>query len=185
MKNLVSIILEAQRQLVLRPIDLAHDITHHYRVYEWSLKINNSERLNVDEDLLAVCAWYHDLGGRTGENAKLIRDLIDKHTDDKSFIDKVVKIVQEHSFGKTQSGLESKILFDADKLEYVNPFRLLWFLKAHKEQLITEEKYKQYKKEWNERIGKVKKMLHFRYSQEEFSMLLSAAEKIMKNNLNP
>lgn len=180
MKNIVSIILEAQKQLVLKPIDLAHDITHHHRVYEWSLKINNSEKLNANVDLLAVCAWYHDLGGRTGENAKLIKDLINKHTDDKSFIDKVVKIVQEHSFGKTQSSLESQILFDADKLEYVNPFRLLWFLKAHKEQLISEEKYKQYKKEWVERIGGVGKMLHFELSKKQFFLLLPKAEKIMK-----
>ncbi|MEK7451118.1 MAG: HD domain-containing protein [Patescibacteria group bacterium] len=180
MKNIVSIILEAQKQLVLKPIDLAHDITHHYRVYEWSLKINNSEKLNANADLLTVCAWYHDLGGRTGKNAKLIRDLIGKHTDDKGFADKVVRIVQEHSFGKTQSSLESQILFDADKLEYVNPFRLLWFRKAYKEHLINEEKYKQYKKEWEERIGKVKNMLHFNYSQEKFLKFLPQAERIMR-----
>jgi HD superfamily phosphodiesterase len=180
MKNITSIILEAQKQLVLKPIDLAHDITHHYRVYEWSLKINNDEKLDADVDLLVVCAWYHDLGGRTGGNTKLIKDLVNKHTDDKSFIDKVVKIVQEHSFGKTQSSLESRILFDADKLEYVNPYRLLWFLRAYKDGLISEKKYRQYKKEWAERIGKVKNMLHFNYSQEKFMQFLSEAKEIMK-----
>lgn len=180
MKNIVSIILEAQKQLVLKPIDLAHDITHHYRVYEWSLKINNSENLNANADILTVCAWYHDLGGRRGENAKLIRDLINKHTDDKSFIDKVIKIVREHSFGKIQSSLESQILFDADKMEYVNPLRLSWFLRAYKDGFITEVKYKQYKKEWTERIGKVKNMLHFKYSQEKFLKFLPQAERIMR-----
>ncbi len=180
MKNIVSIILEAQKQLILHPIDLAHDITHHYRVYEWSLKINNSEKLNANADLLAVCAWYHDLGGRRGENAALIKSLISKHTDDKSFIDKVVKIVQEHSFGKTQSSLESQILFDADKLEYVNPFRLLWFLKTYRDGFLSEKKYKQYKKEWSERIGGVGKMLHFELSKKQFFLLLPKAEKIMK-----
>lgn len=180
MKNIVSMILEAQKQLVLKPIDLAHDITHHYRVYEWSLKIKNSEKLNANADLLTVCAWYHDLGGRKGENAALIKSLISKHTDDNSFIDKVIEIVQEHSFGKNQSSLESKILFDADKLEYVNPYRLLWFLRVYKDGFISEEKYKQYKKEWVERIGKVKKMLHFKYSQEKFLKFLPQAERIMR-----
>lgn len=181
MKNIVSIILEAQKQLVLKPIDLAHDITHHYRVCEWSLKINNTENLNANVDLLTVCAWYHDLGGRRGENIGLLRDLLSKHTNDDNFINKVIKIIREHSFGEIQSGLESKILFDADKLEYVNPFRLLWFLKSHKEQLVSEEKYKQYKKEWNERITKVKEMLHFNYSKEKFLKFLPQAEKIMKS----
>lgn len=180
MKNIVSIILEAQKQLVLKPIDLAHDIAHHYRVYEWSLKINNDEKLSANVDLLAVSAWYHDLGGRRGENAKLIKDLISKHTDDKNFIDRVVQIIQEHSFGKAQSSVESQILFDADKLEYVNPFRLLWFIEAYKDGFLSEKTYKQYQKEWKERITEVKKMLNFRYSQEEFSVLLPTAEKIMK-----
>lgn len=180
MKNIVSIILEAQKQLILKPIDLAHDITHHYRVYEWSLKINNDEKLDANADLLAVSAWYHDLGGRRGENEKLIKDLISKHTDDESFTNKVVEIVQEHSFGKTQSSIESQILFDADKLEYVNPFRLLWFLRAYRNGFLSEKKYEQYKKEWKERIGWVGKMLHFELSRKQFSLLLPKAEKIMK-----
>lgn len=180
MKNITSIILEAQKQLVLKPIDLAHDIIHHYRVYEWSLKIKNNEKLNVDEDLLAVSAWYHDLGGRRGEDTDLIKDLIKKHTRDDIFIEKVIKIIQEHSFGESQSSLESKILFDADKLEYVSPFRLLWFIKAYDDGFFSNKQHNQYKKEWGERIKHVKKMLHFRYSQEEFSVLLSAAKKIMK-----
>lgn len=179
MKNIVSIILEAQRQLVLKPVDLAHDITHHYRVYEWSLKINNSEKLNANEDLLTVCAWYHDLGGRRGENTGLLRDLLSKHTDDNNFINKVIKIIRKHSFGEAQSSLESKILFDADKLEYVNPLRLSWFIKAYREGFLSEKKYKQYKKEWHERIRKVKKMLHFNYSREKFLKFLPQAEKIM------
>lgn len=179
MKNITSIILEAQKQLVFKPIDLAHDVTHHYRVYEWSMKINSNEKLRADEDFLAVSAWYHDLGGRRGENTALIKTLISKYTDDNSFIDKVINIIQEHSFGKSQSSLESKILFDSDKLEYVNPFRLLWFLKAYKEHLISEEKYRQYKREWTERIGEVKNMLHFNYSQNKFLQFLPQAQKIM------
>lgn len=181
MKNIVGIILEAQKQLVLKPVDLAHDITHHYRVCEFSLKINNIEKLNANQNLLTVCAWYHDLGGRRGENMELITNLISKHTDNKNFIKKVVEIIREHSFGETQSNLESKIIFDADKLEYVNPFRLLWFLKAYRDGFFSEEKYKQYKREWNERIKDVGKMLHFRYSQEKFSALLPSANKIMEN----
>ena len=180
MKNIVSIILEAQKQLVLKPIDLAHDITHHYRVYERSLKINNNEKLNADENLLVVCAWYHDLGGRRGENIDLLRGLLSKHTNDVNFINKVIEIICEHSYGGIQTSLESKILFDADKMEYVNPLRLSWFLRAHKDGLLNEKKYKQYKKEWNKRIINISKMLHFPSSQKEFSILLPAAEKIME-----
>ncbi len=180
MKNITSIILEAQKQLILNPIDLAHDIAHHYRVHEESLKINIKEKLNADEDLLSVCAWYHDLGGRRGENVNLIKTLIGKHTDDSSFVDKVIEIIHEHSFGEDQSSLESKMLFDADKLEYVNPLRLSSFLRAYKDGFLSEEKYKQYKKEWAQRVGKVKNMLHFDYSKEKFLKFLPQAEKIMR-----
>ena len=148
MRNITYIVLEAQKQLILNPIDLAHDITHHYRVYEQSLKINLKEKLNADQDLLIVCSWYHDLGGRRGEDTDLLRDLLSKHTNDVNFISKVIKIIREHSFGETQSNLESKILFDADKLEYVNSYRLLLFLRAYQDGFISEKKYKQYKKEW-------------------------------------
>lgn len=179
--NIVSIILEAQRQLVLKPIDLAHDIAHHYRVYEGVLKIIYNENLDIDKDFLAVCAWYHDLGGRRGEDTVLIRRLISKHMDDNKFIDKVVDIIREHSFGETQSSLESKVLFDADKLEYVNPFRLLWFLRAYNDHFINEKTYRQYKNEWGERVQKLKSMLHFNYSQEKFMQFLPKAKEIMKD----
>lgn len=180
MRNIVGMVLEAQKRLILNPIDLAHDVTHHYRVYEWSLKINIKERLRADEDILTVSAWYHDLGGRRGEDISLIKNLLGKHTDDANFVDEIVNIIREHSFGKIQSNLESKILFDADKMEYVNPPRLLLFVKAHEEGLINDKKYEQYKKEWSERIEKVKDMLHFIYSKEKFLKLLPQAERIMR-----
>lgn len=180
MLNISKLVLEAQRQLVFHPIDLAHDITHHNRVYEWSMTINKEERLNADVYLLTVCAWYHDIGGRKGEDVELIKKLLGKNTDDTEFINKVITIIKEHSFGEVQTSLESKILFDADKLEYVNPFRLLWFLRTYKDGLLTKDKYEQYMDEWNERAPQLQNMLNFHYTRTKFLEFLPSARSIMK-----
>lgn len=179
--NVIQLVIEAQKQLIKKPFDLAHDITHHYRVYESCLRIIDEEKLRVDSDFVGVCAWLHDIGGRRGENIQLIQNLLQKYIDNLEYIEKVIKIIKEHSFGETQTQIESKILFDADKLEYVNPFRLKWFLKAYDEGHITEGVYLQYKKEWKERIKDVEEQLHFSYSKRQFARMLPTTTEIMKN----
>lgn len=179
--NVVELIIEAQKQLIKKPFDLAHDITHHYRVQEEALKIIEEEGLDLDEDFISICAWYHDLGGRRGENSSLIHSLIEKHVKDPKSIEKIIQIIKEHSYGETQTSLESKVLFDADKLEYVNPIRLKWFLKAYDEGYLSKKVYIQYKKEWTERIKNVEGQLHFSYTKRQFSKMLPLATKLMGN----
>lgn len=154
--NLTSIIIDAQKELIAHPYDLAHDLTHHYRVCQWVLEIAENEKLDVDKNLVIISAWLHDLAGRRGQNQKIIFNLLKKNGCSTNFINKVIIVIREHSFGKKQTTLESKLLYDADKLEYVDPFRLRWFIQAAKDGLIDKEKYLSYKKEWRERIEKVK-----------------------------
>lgn len=177
--NLTSIIIDIQKQLILAPYDLAHDITHHYWVYEWCMKIIEREKLNVDKDIITLCAWLHDLGGRKGEHLEKTVGILTKHELNKHMTVKITRIIKEHSLGKKQTLLESKILYDADKLEYVNPFRLQNFMQSAKDGYISRKKYRQYKREWWEKIGGVKKTLHFLYAKKEFSGLLPKAKKIM------
>lgn len=178
--KVLKLVVEAQEQLIKNPFDLAHDITHHYRVHEGALRIIEEEKLTADEDLVTVCAWYHDLGGRRAEDVNLLKSLIGKYIKDLELVDRIIQIIREHSFGESQSSIESKILYDADKLEYVNPMRLTLFLKAANEGLISKDSYLQYKKEWKERIPQVEKQLNFSYTKRQFKEMLPKATLLMK-----
>jgi len=126
-----------------------------------------------------LCAWLHDLEGRKGKKLSAIKKSLKKFEQNKSIIKKVTNIIKKHSFGEKQNTLESKILYDADKLEYVNPFRLSWFILASEDGNISSKKYLSYKREWWRKIDKVEKTLHFSYSKKVFSRLLPEAKKIM------
>lgn len=179
--NLTSLILAIQKQLILQPYDLAHDVAHHYRVYEECVKIVKAENLKVDEKVLTVSAWLHDLEDREAEKTKAITKLLKKHNCYELFIEKVIKTIKEHSFDKKQTTIESRTLFDADKLEYVNPFRLLWFLQVSKDGFIDRSTCYHYKKQWQRRIYEVENLFHFEYSKNEFSKMITFAKKIMKD----
>ena len=177
--KLTAIIVDIQKQLVLKPYDLAHDITHHYRVYQESIKIIDKEKLKINKNIITLCAWLHDFEGRKGEKFKETKKILTKHNFDVNIVIKIISIIKEHSLGEKQTLLESKILYDADKLEYVSLFRLSWFVQAGKDGYINQKKYYQYKKEWREKIDEVEKTLHFSYSKKEFLRLLPEAKKIM------
>ncbi len=181
MKTIImtAIIIEVQKELVNQPYDLAHDITHHYRVFENCMDITRSEKLKANLELLTLSAWVHDLGGRRGEDEKKIKNILKKGGCESELIIRVIQTIHEHSFGTKQHSLESQILFDADKLEYVHPIRLGLFLRAVKDGYINRKRYIEYKNEWKERINKVEDLLHFPYSKHIFSTSLSQATKIM------
>lgn len=181
--NITSIIIAAQKSLVNQPFDLAHDITHHYRVYEWSMRIIDEENLKVDKEVVAVCAWMHDLGGRRAEDLNPIRTILEKQKVSEEFIKQVLEIISEHSFGEAQNCIESKILFDADKLEYVNSARLTWFYQAVKDGYLSREKFEMYRQTYRDRVGRVSDLLHFDFSKKQFRKFLPKAEKIISVDL--
>jgi len=178
--NLTAIITKIQKQLVLSPYDLAHDITHHYRVFAWSVKIINEEKLKIDKNAIILASWLHDLSDRKGKNLKKIKEILNFHQVDKNLTKKIIKIIKEHSFGKKQTLMESKVLYDADKIEYVDPFRLSWFIQTGDDGFIPLKKYREYKKEWWEIIDLVLPTLNFNFSKKIFSQFLHKAKNLMK-----
>lgn len=178
--NVTEIVLKAQKHLIERPFDLAHDFTHHYRVYEECIRIIDVENLSVEKNFLAICAWYHDIEERKGQKIDILIDILKKQGLDKKYIDRLIRVIREHSFGEKQTSLESKVLFDADKLDYVSPFRLSWFIQVGKDGFLDKETVKQYKEEWRDRIKLVGAQLHFSYSKEKFAKMLDLARDIMR-----
>lgn len=179
--KIAPLIIALQKKLVLSPYDAAHDLTHHYRVFAATQKIVEAERLTVDNAVLTAAAWAHDLFGRSGEETKAIEIFFKKQNCRDEFIKRVIAVISQHSFGEKPTIIEAKVLFDADKLEYVNPFRLGWFIQAAKDGLLEEETYLKYRQEWKERVYQIPDLLHFSYSKKEFARMLPAAETIMEH----
>lgn len=178
--KITPIIAALQKKLTDEPYDLAHDITHHTRVYKLTKQIVKRESLVVDENLLSVAAWSHDLFGREGNRTQELMQFLLNNGCSTIFAQRVVKLVEEHSFGRAQSSVEAQVLYDADKLEYVSPDRLNGFLLAAEKGLIDVKTTRRYKKQWQERVYQIPDLLNFPWSKKEFARLLPKAEKIMK-----
>lgn len=177
--NLTKIILVAQKRLIENSVDLAHDIMHHYRVVEFSLKIRELERNDCDEKTLIIAGWFHDIVNRDGSNILAVKAMLAPYIKDKR-IDNIIASISEHSYKKKQNTDVSKILYDADKLEYVNLPRLKWLLQIHEDHYISEKKFIFYVSQWFRRISKIHQSLHFNSSKKMFHKMESEAYKIME-----
>ncbi|MBP7774250.1 hypothetical protein KA078_00500 [Candidatus Woesebacteria bacterium] len=109
----------AQQLLLDHPFDIYHDIFHHYKVWENSRKITFIEKLKVDTNPLDIACWWHDIFKGEKDNSLLIKTLSDTNIDTDT-LDTAIAIINQHSFGEEQTLLESKILYDADKIEYIS-----------------------------------------------------------------
>lgn len=182
--NLTSIIRSVQNKLLKNPIDLVHDINHHYRVFQEGLIIVESEKLKIDKQLLTIVTWIHDLFDRKGKNIKAIEKFLLTEIKSTEYRFRIISIIQEHSYNKKQTTLESKVLYDADKLEYVNPYRLLWLNQIHTDRYISSNKYYRYKEEWHKKVINIIPNLHFEYTKDKYKKLLPIAYEIINKNMN-
>jgi HD superfamily phosphodiesterase len=88
-------------------------------------------------------------------------------------IDSVVNLINSHSFSDKQlETVEEKVLFDADKLEYISVGRLLWMCEGIQRGLLDAQVGRKYVLALQERIVSVVQALHFPYTRQ-----------IMANNL--
>jgi HD superfamily phosphohydrolase YqeK len=178
-KKYFKIVKVAQEILVHEPFDLAHEITHHYRVYENAIKIIEKENLNVESEFIAIAAWWHDILDKNVKSESFFQNAMISSGYSKDNAHFCLSLISEHSFGNNQSTISSKVLFDADKIEYINPLRLQLFLDAANAELISREMKEKYFKIWHKRIPNVKKQLHFDYSRKIFDELYPKAEIMM------
>jgi len=107
--------------------DSVHDISHHERVMQNSLRISESE--GGDKEILAAAAMTHDIhrlssdGYRSPEESlEDVRDILESSKLNESKIDKAIQCVKFHddynfSGENRASTLNQKILQDADNLD--------------------------------------------------------------------
>jgi len=112
--------------------DHAHDLEHALRVREWGKKLAKEEG-PVDVLVIELAALLHDIG-RSGavekthaeSSAGLAVNILQKNGYSENIIWRVREAVISHSreAGHEPTTLEAKILYDADKLDFVGAIGL-------------------------------------------------------------
>lgn len=130
------------------PFDAAHDWNHHLAVGTNGLEIIDREKIQdrIDLPVFIAAAFFHDLErGSTGHDLAVLK--MKEAGFDDGFVAKMVDLINEHSFGDTQKTLAGKVLWAADKIEYLSIDRSK---KATNE--LSKEKLDEYVTIWGERI---------------------------------
>jgi HD superfamily phosphodiesterase len=146
------LIAEAKRILKESPYDVAHDLSHHERVWKNAQRISEHVSEPFDEDILKVAVFWHDvtLGQKSEtedrtlhiqEAISHLRDLMKRHSFPLSFQESVQEVIRSHVFeAKNQATIEAKILFDADKLDAFHQERYTALLNAYKGRQLSKMK---------------------------------------------
>ncbi|MBP9758695.1 hypothetical protein KBD45_03295 [Candidatus Dojkabacteria bacterium] len=161
------IIDEIKQHLVTDYFDVYHDIGHHYSVWSNGIEIAQSEKLTYDYKIFELSAWLHDTD-KGNETQNFLKSLALKYSELSEIFLKVENVIAEHSFGQTQTTVESKLLYDADKIELVSLPRWQNAFNQYEENLITIEQRDKYVSEWNRRMPLLKGNLHFNESNAMF-----------------
>ncbi|WP_242832335.1 HD domain-containing protein [Desulfosporosinus orientis] len=112
--------------------DQAHDLEHALRVREWGKRIAQEE--GGDSTVIELAALLHDIG-RSGavekthaeSSAGLAVNILQKNGYSEDIVRRVKEAIISHSLeaGHKPISLEAKILYDADKLDFVGAIGLV------------------------------------------------------------
>lgn len=187
MSDSQKLIVFAQEYLRRQPFDIVHDLEHHQLVVNNCLDIIGAERLNPHEDVIITSAWWHDVeksyrsANSADSTVSFLKKTAAKMDVESNFIDQCVHTILQHSFTQIQTTLEGKILFDADKIEYVNDTRIAKLISdflAHPDKYPIDQL--QYIHDlWVSRIKKIPNMMHFAHSKKVFLEKLPDTENII------
>jgi HD superfamily phosphohydrolase YqeK len=177
----------AQAYLKKQPFDIIHDFEHHQLVVNNCQQIVIQEKLVPNEAVLFTSAWWHDVekSYQTANSAdttvEFFKTTATQLGADSEFTELCTQTIIEHSFRQMQTTLESKILFDADKIEYVNDDRIATLVD---DVIANPDRYQpDFLQEthdiWVARIKKVPDMMHFEYSRQLFLDKLKDTESIL------
>jgi hypothetical protein len=134
------------------PYDAAHDSFHHDAVLLNGLEIIEREGIagQIDIPVFGAAAMYHDLERKSKTHDLAVLKMRESGLSE-DFTDKVVNLINEHSFEDKQTTLAGKVLWAADKIEYVSKDRFM-----HSLENLSELQMIFYRKILNARIKKVR-----------------------------
>jgi len=129
-QNKLQLIIQAAQGFYARK-DRAHDLEHALRVREWGKKLAQEEA--ADTMVVELAALLHDIG-RSGtvekthaeSSAGLAMNILQKNGYSEDIVRRVKDAIISHSreAGHEPNTLEAKILYDADKLDFVGAIGL-------------------------------------------------------------
>lgn len=162
------LINEAKMILQTVPYDAAHNFHHHERVWSNTQQIIKKEKLLIDEEALCIAVWWHDVDKGSVGSPRFMRAAHQYHIPQLK-IDAILAIMNQHSFDDEQTTMEGKLLFDADKLEYVSLVRWKQFLPVLQKNPLMQDRLKAYQVAIGERIIPVYRRLYFEISKQRFA----------------
>jgi HD superfamily phosphodiesterase len=112
----------------------SHGPDHHWRVYQYAVRLGNQLGVTYDPEVLAGAALLHDMAAyypdRTGEDYhdfdhKLAREILEEINFPSNKIPLVVEAIANHGsdpkYKRTDEATEITLLRDADKLDVFGP----------------------------------------------------------------
>lgn len=183
--DIQPLLAEAKRLLKSNPRDKIHDLSHHQRVWENAQQICSTVKDPFDKQALQVAVMWHDvmisdqsreLGseGILEETTEYLVKLMEKHSYPAEFQQTVLEAVKHHNFlTRWQRNTEGKILFDADKLDALNPIRYRQIMDSISGKELSKPQillYAQAAKLW---LGTMRRRYHFTKSKQLHDELIT------------
>lgn len=167
------------------PPDVLHDLDHHTETVANCIYISKREGILgfIDINALQIAVHWHDI----------YRDDVKRNDEEltitmkqvglpQTYINKVLKIKNSHSFGCAPDTLEGQILFDGDKIEYVSKKRVQKALYSYLCREISEESFQENKLQFMKRIPVVRSQLHFDTAVEMFDIKRNELREFAQND---
>jgi uncharacterized protein len=165
-----NIVVEIARTLYDKSIE--HGLYHVERVYNWANRIIEMEGLEVDQLILKLAVYLHDVGRGVGEphayySALIARELLREAECSEGEIEEVVEAIESHSFSYS-AGRRSvysdlaKVLSDADKIDALG---LIGFIRVF---LYSERRGRSIGESiehFHEKILKLHELMNYNYSK--------------------
>lgn len=160
--NKTQLIIDKAKSILQKnPYDLAHGLLHHKNVWKnvrWIIKLEGLA--NIDAKSLQIAAWWHDVDRGSSDHPRMTKTLVDLSYPEAK-IKTIIDIINHHSYEHEQPTLESKVLFDADKLEYISIVRWKEFVRMMMQGRVPIDALEVYKRYAAQRIPNVYKRLYF------------------------
>lgn len=163
-----------------------HGLPHVERVYKWSFKIVEEEKLNVNTRQLSITVLLHDTGRYIGEphayySVLLSEELLKEAECSNTFISEVVSAIASHSYSYSRKPLQvaplAKILSDADKLDalgVVGFLRVFIYGERHGRSVNDSINH------FYDKILKLHELMNYSYSKRVSAILTKRVEQLLE-----
>ncbi len=172
-----QLIKEAEKFLNEQAFDKAHGLKHHQQVLKNVQHIAKDMEEEIDMISLQIASMWHDvvtkrkrLGKKRAKRrtAKYVAKRMKELGFPSTTIKKTKTAILEHSVMNTQTIIESKILADADLLEWFNPNRFKKSLRIYTTGRAKKIKWKAFRyfaKKW---LKELPHLIHFESTRRSF-----------------